>query len=73
MQSAYSTFHSCETSVIRVVNDLLKSVDEGMGSLLLFLDLSAAFDTVDHAILIQRLMQMVVVYREGHWTGSSRT
>lgn len=73
MQSAYSTFHSCETSVIRVVNDLLKSVDEGMGSLLLFLDLSAAFDTVDHAILIQRLMQMVVVYWEGHWTGSSRT
>jgi hypothetical protein len=73
VQSAYSTFHSCETSVIRVVNDLLKSVDEGMGSLLLFLDLSAAFDTVDHAILIQRLMQMVVVYWEGHWTGSSRT
>ena len=55
MQSAYSTFHSCETSVIRVVNDLLKSVDEGMGSLLLLLDLRAAFDTIDHAILIQRL------------------
>jgi len=55
VQSAYMEFHSCETSLIRVVNDLLMSVDEGMGSLLLLLDLRAAFDTIDHAILIQRL------------------
>lgn len=55
VQSAYRAFHSCETSLIRVLNDLLISVDEGMGSVLLLLDLSAAFDTVDHATLIQRL------------------
>ncbi len=35
VQSAYRAFHSCETSLIRVLNDLLISVDEGMGSVLL--------------------------------------
>ncbi len=35
VQSAYRAFHSCETSLTSVLNDLLISVDEGMGSVLL--------------------------------------
>jgi hypothetical protein len=50
-QSAYRPFHSTETAVICVVNDMLKAMDQGHVGALMLLDLSAAFDTVDHQIL----------------------
>jgi hypothetical protein len=52
MQSAYKKFHSCETALLRVKNDVLQAIDNRVAILLL--DLSAAFDTVDHHILINR-------------------
>ena len=55
-QSAYKEFHSTETALLRVHNDILCSLDQNKSVILLLLDLSAAFDTVDHAILISRLL-----------------
>jgi len=55
VQSAYRQKHSTETALLRVVNDLLLSIDSGKASMLVLLDLSAAFDTVDHDILVNRL------------------
>ena len=54
-QSAYRKYHSTETALIRVFDDLLNTIDEGDIALLSMLDLSAAFDTVDHSILVHRL------------------
>ena len=54
-QSAYKCFHSCETALVRVHNDILLGIDKRHCVMLLLLDLSAAFDTVDHNILLTRL------------------
>jgi hypothetical protein len=54
-QSACRPFHSTETAVLRVLSDILKAVDSGDVAALVLLDLSAAFDTVDHDILLRRL------------------
>ena len=55
MQSSYKKFHSTETALTTVQDDFLMAVDKRKAVLLLMLDLSAAFDTVDHDILINRL------------------
>ena len=55
LQSAYKKFHSCETALVRVQNDMLCAIDKRCCVVLLLLDLSAAFNTVDHSILLQRL------------------
>ena len=54
-QSANKEFHSTETALLRVQNDILCPLDQNKSVILLSLDLSAASDTVDHAILISRL------------------
>ena len=54
-QSAYRKHHSTETSILRVCNDFLKGTDDGKVKLLVLLDLSSDFDTVEQKFLIKRL------------------
>ena len=49
--SAYRERHSTETALLKVQSDILTALDSGSGAVLLMLDLSAAFDTIDHGIL----------------------
>ena len=59
MQSAYKSGHSTETALLRVHNDIMMAVDKKKHVFLVLLDLSAAFDTVDHEILLHFLKEHV--------------
>ena len=52
LQSAYKDRHSCETALIHVQNNILCAMDQGKVGILLLLDMSAAFETVDHITLL---------------------
>ena len=56
LQSSYHKFHSTvETALMKVKNDILLNMNKKHVTLLVLLDLSAAFDTLDHGILLGRL------------------
>ena len=55
MQSAYRKNHSTETALLKVTNDILMDMNSQHAVLLVLLDLSAAFATVDHSALMRRL------------------
>ena len=55
LQSAYKRFHSTETALLKVQNDILIAIDNQKCVVLLLLDTSTAFDTVDHEILLERM------------------
>jgi len=55
LQSAYRGAHSTETALVKVVDDLLTAIDAGSVVALVGLDISAAFDTVSHSVLLRRL------------------
>jgi len=49
-QSAYRRFHSTETAITAIHNDLVRAADADCVTALILLDLSSAFDTIDHSI-----------------------
>jgi len=56
LQSAYKAFSSTETALVKVQNDIRMMIDDKKAVILVLLDLSAAFDTVDHNLLLSRMM-----------------
>ena len=52
-------FHSTETALLSVTNDILSSMGRGNVTALTLLDLSAAFDTIDHGLLLDRLEEWI--------------
>ena len=55
LQSAYRPHHSTEIALLKISNDIFEAVDSGNATVIAALDLSAAFDTIDHSVLINRL------------------
>ena len=65
LQSAYRPLHSTETALLQVRNDILLNMNKQQVTLLVFLDLRAAFDTIDHSVLLRRLETMFGFTRSG--------
>jgi hypothetical protein len=66
-QSAYRKHHSCESTLLCIQDHILRSFDIGEVTALVLLDMSAAFDTVDHTILITRLREMGIMSDALSW------
>ena len=66
-QSAYRQGHSTETALVRVQNDIICAVGQQKAVLLVLLDLSAAFDSVNHQLLIKTLQQLGIRGTMLHW------
>ncbi len=54
-QSVYKMYHSTLTALLRVHNDILMQLDKTNAVIMVLLDLSVAFDTIDHTILLKRM------------------
>jgi len=59
-QSAYCHGHSTETALIHVMNHVYSAADSKSASILVSLDLTVAFDTIHHDVLIARLVCSLV-------------
>ena len=57
-QSTYTKFHSTETALLSLHDDLIQAMDKQQVTSLTLLDLSAAFDIIDHYILILRRLSL---------------
>ena len=55
IQSAYKTKHSTETAIVCVQSDISGALDRGSVCMMVLLDMSAAFDTVSHQILLEHM------------------
>ena len=64
-QFGYKRHHSCETFLLKLIDDILVTVDRKLGVVVLIIDLSAAFDTVDHSVLLG------ILQSKFHITGSA--
>lgn len=73
-QSGFRKFHFTETALLKVLNDIFLATDSGDSVVLVLLYLSAAFDTVDHNVLLSRLEHILGIRGSAlHWFQSYLT
>jgi hypothetical protein len=72
-QFAYKRYHSCETAILTLLNFVFHAIDDNKVTVLVLLDLSAAFDTVNHTILLSQLSSLGVGGTAVNWFRSYLT
>lgn len=60
-QSGFTAYHSTESALLKVFNDILFAVDAGKTAVLILSNLTAAFDTIDHNVLICHLEYLICI------------
>ena len=66
-QSGFCPKHSTETALVKITNDLLHAADSGLLTILILLNLTAAFDTISRPLLLERLADIGIT----GWSHSS--
>jgi hypothetical protein len=66
-QSGFRPKHSCETAVHNIIDNWLENIDKGKLTGVLFIDLSKAFDTVNHHVLMHRLLSFGICENTFKW------
>ena len=69
-QSGFRPCDGMEMTLVNLHDDLLRELDRGKVSLLILLNVSAAFDTVDHGVLLGRLSELVIGGLVMYWLQS---
>lgn len=72
-QHAYRKHHSTKTCLFEVVNHLYKNMDQKLFSAIVSLDLSKAFDSINHTLILQKLSRLGVSQRTQCWIKSYLT
>ena len=67
LQSGFRKKHGTVTATMKVLNDIITAIDEKEHCAALFLDLSKAFDTVDHSVLLQKLVNIGFSSKSVKW------
>ena len=65
--SAYRVNHSTETAMLRVKNDIIRALGDNKVVLLVLIDISAAFDTVNHERLLSTLHAIGITGKALAW------
>ena len=66
-QYGFRTAHSCENAVSELLSTIIKGKDEGLYTISLFLDLSKAFDSLDHGLMISKLESYGICGNAFNW------
>ncbi len=59
-QLGFRSKHSCDTALIKMIDEWLSNIDSGNVTGLIYIDIGKAFDTVNHRIMIQKLTAPMV-------------